>query len=109
MGWRRAGLRWERIGPGVGIGPLGLVVGPPHTWALPGLCVAAVLAPPGGPMGDVPGAVLRQTALPRDGVPAAMRTYLVANNLGALVGMVVATGVRGLVQCRGVGRRVQAA
>ena len=109
---------------GVGIGLMGVVVGLPHVWVLPGLCVVAAVAAPGGPMGDVPGAVLRQTELPRDDVPAAMRAYLVVNNLGVLVGMVVApvlftvvgvapgivvcgglmvaAGLWGLARCRGV-------
>ena len=113
---------------GAGIGLMGVIVGAglPAAWVLPLLCGAAALAAPGGPMGDVPGAVLRQTELPRDDVPAAMRAYLVVNNLGALVGMVVApvlftavgvaagivvcgglmvaAGLGGLVRCWGVGR-----
>jgi hypothetical protein len=41
-------------------------------------------------MGDIPIAVLRQTALPASEVPAAMRAYLVASSGGSLIALVVA-------------------
>lgn len=48
-----------------------------------GACIGAV----GGPMHDIPVAVLRQTKLPHRDVPAAMRAALVANNTGVLIAM----------------------
>lgn len=75
------------MGAGMVLLALVPVIGLPHDWLLPGLCATAAMAAPGGPMGDVPAAVLRQTELPRADVPAAMRAYLVVNNGGTLVGM----------------------
>jgi DHA3 family macrolide efflux protein-like MFS transporter len=43
----------------------------------------------GGPMGDIPIAVLRQTALPRADIPAAMRATIVATYSGLLVTMLM--------------------
>lgn len=62
----------------------------PRGWLLPGLCLGAAIAAPGGPMHDVPVAVLRQTELPRQDVPAAMRAFMVAGNLGILAAMLAA-------------------
>ncbi len=50
-----------------------------------GACLGAV----GGPMHDIPVAVLRQTELARENVPAAMRASLVVNNAGLLVAMLI--------------------
>ncbi len=84
---------------GAGLALLGLVpaLGLPHGLVLPGLCGAAAIAAPGGPMQDIPVAVLRQTELPRAEVPAAMRAFLVANYGGALVAMVLAPGLFSLL------------
>ena len=54
---------------------------------LAGLTAGAALAAPGGPMHDIPTAVLRQTRLDRADVPAAVRASMVASNAGALVAM----------------------
>ena len=62
---------------------------PPHL-ALPALAAAAAVAALGGPMGDIPIAVLRQSALPASEVPAAMRAYLVASSSGSLIALVIA-------------------
>ncbi len=62
---------------------------PPHL-ALPGLAASAAFAAVGGPMGDIPIAVLRQTALPASEVPAAMRAYLVASSGGSLIALLIA-------------------
>ncbi len=75
---------------GTGTGLLALVgLLPPHV-ALPALAASAALAAIGGPMGDIPVAVLRQTALPVSEIPAAMRAYLVASSSGALAALVIA-------------------
>jgi MFS family permease len=75
---------------GAGTGLLALAgLLPPHL-ALPALAASAALAAIGGPMGDIPVAVLRQTALPVSEIPAAMRAYLVASSSGALVALVIA-------------------
>ncbi|HUA76451.1 MAG TPA: MFS transporter [Acetobacteraceae bacterium] len=52
--------------------------------------ITAALGAVGGPMKDIPTAVLRQTELPRADVPAAMRAYMVAANGGLLVAMLIA-------------------
>ena len=75
------------VGTGLVLVALVPVAGLPHALLLPALCAAAALAAPGGPMGDIPVAVMRQTELPRADVPAAMRASLVASNLGTLAGM----------------------
>lgn len=75
-----------------GMGLLALAEGmhlPPH-WLLPAYCGAAAVTAIGGPMHDIPIAVLRQTELPRPDVPAAMRAYLVMNNAGLLAAMLAA-------------------
>jgi hypothetical protein len=41
-------------------------------------------------MQDIPVAVLRQTELPRAELPAAMRAFLVVNNAGTLLAMLIA-------------------
>jgi MFS transporter, DHA3 family, macrolide efflux protein len=84
---------------GAGLALLGLVpaIGLPHGLVLPGLCGAAAIAAPGGPMQDIPVAVLRQTELPRAEVPAAMRAFLVANNGGVLVAMALAPALFALL------------
>jgi len=58
--------------------------------ALPALAAAAAIAAIGGPMGDIPIAVLRQTALPASELPAAMRAYLFTSSSGALIALLLA-------------------
>jgi MFS transporter, DHA3 family, macrolide efflux protein len=63
--------------------PIGLL---PHEWLLPGYLFVAAVTAVGGPMKDIPFAVLRQTRLaPRD-IPAAMRAYLIVHSAGMLIG-----------------------
>jgi MFS family permease len=79
-----------KIVNGTGTALLALAGLLPAHIALPALAAAAAFSAIGGPMGDIPVAVLRQTALPRSEIPAAMRAYLVASSGGALVALVVA-------------------
>ncbi len=73
---------------GLGILVLGLVNGlAPPGWLLPGYMLGAMVSAVGGPMQDIPVAVLRQTALAAQDVPAAMRAYIAANQTGLLVGL----------------------
>lgn len=73
------------IGLGVAaLAPLG------GTAMLAALACAAALSAVGGPMKDVPVATLRQIALPRADIAAAMRAYLVMNYAGQLVAMLLA-------------------
>jgi MFS family permease len=58
----------------------------PHDWQLPCYLVIAAATAIGGPMKDIPFAVLRQTCLAKDDVPAAMRAYLLVHSSGMLVG-----------------------
>jgi hypothetical protein len=62
----------------------------PGAMRLPGLIAAAAFAAIGGPMSDITIATLRQTLLARSDIAPAMRAYLVMNNLGLLVAMLVA-------------------
>ena len=76
---------------GTGLAAMGLAsMLLPGTWRLPGMCAAAALAAIGGPMSDIPVAVLRQTRLPPADQAAAMRALLVAFNLGTLAALAVA-------------------
>lgn len=61
----------------------------PMEWRLPGFAVAAALAAMGGPMQDIPTAVLRQTKLAAADRAAAMRAYLTVVNAGVLVAMLL--------------------
>ena len=57
---------------------------------MPGLAASAALAAVGGPMKDIPFAVLRQIRLaPRD-LAAGVRAYIAANSAGTLVAMLLA-------------------
>jgi DHA3 family macrolide efflux protein-like MFS transporter len=79
-----------KIVNGAGTGMLALAgLLPPHL-ALPALAVSAAVAALGGPMGDIPISVLRQTALPVSEIPAAMRAYLVTSSVGSLVALMIA-------------------
>ncbi len=57
---------------------------------LAGFAAAAAFGAVGGPMMDIPVAVLRQTELPAAEVPAAMRAFMVASNTGTLAAMLIA-------------------
>ncbi|HJS84372.1 MAG TPA: MFS transporter [Acetobacteraceae bacterium] len=58
----------------------------PHATVL-GFAAAACVGAIGGPMHDIPVAVLRQTELVREDVAAAVRASLVVNNAGTLIAM----------------------
>ncbi len=61
----------------------------PIEWRLPGFAAAAVVTSIGGPMQDIPTAVLRQTRLaPRDRA-AAMRAFMAMSGFGILVAMLL--------------------
>jgi MFS transporter, DHA3 family, macrolide efflux protein len=62
----------------------------PSDWRLAGLSAAAALTGMGGPMQDIPSAVLRQTRLPPAGRAAAMRAYMAAVACGILAAMLAA-------------------
>jgi len=71
----------------------------PVGWILPGLMAAAALGAAGGPMKDIPVAVLRQTRLSQADIGAAMRAYMAVTNAGTLVAMLL---VPSLVEAIGV-------
>lgn len=62
----------------------------PVEWRLPGYVAAAALGAVGGPMQDIPMAVLRQTRLPAADVGAGMRAYMSVSSAGILVAMIAA-------------------
>ncbi len=72
----------------VGLGTAALGLG--MTGGLPTLIAAAGFAAIGGPMKDIPTAVLRQTELPPGEVASAMRAFMVAGYAGVLVAMLLA-------------------
>jgi hypothetical protein len=98
----RPGLRMfsGSIIVGSGIMLLGamMVLPMPPAGRLPCMMAAAGLAAIGGPMSDITIATLRQTLLASADMAAAMRAYMVMNNLGLLVGMLMAPAL-----FRGVG------
>jgi hypothetical protein len=61
----------------------------PVEWRLPGFAAASAIASMGGPMQDIPAAVMRQTRLPPSDRAAAMRAYMAMCCLGILVAMLV--------------------
>ena len=75
---------------GAGTVLLGLAALLPTAWTLPALAAAAALGAVGGPMKDIPVAVLRQTRLAARDLAAGMRAYIAANSAGALVAMLLA-------------------
>ena len=79
---------------GSGIVLLGLagLLAPPG-WLLAALVGAAALGAIGGPLQDITVATLRQTALPRHDLPAAVRAFMVMNNGGALLALLAAPRV----------------
>lgn len=91
----------------VGMGVAALVL--PADWLLLGLLAGAALSGAGAPMMDVPTATLRQTALARADIPAAVRAFMVVNFLGLLGVLAVAPMVfervgagMGVALCGGV-------
>lgn len=73
------------------LGLAGLVL--PVAWHLPAFCAAAALGALGGPMEDIPVAVLRQTELPPTHIAAAVRLFMLASSLGLLVTLALAPTV----------------
>jgi DHA3 family macrolide efflux protein-like MFS transporter len=75
----------------VGLGITGLALG--SAAGLPGLMLAAAVAAIGGPLGDIPLAVLRQTELPQGEIAAATRTFMTMSYLGTLTAMLLAPSI----------------
>jgi len=74
---------------GSGMALLGLANLLPFQFLLPGLAAAAALSAIGGPMKDIPMAVLRQTRLGPADMAAAMRVYMAMNSAGTLLAMLI--------------------
>ena len=72
---------------GCGMMVIAISAAAPASLHLAGFAAGACLGAAGGPMHDIPVAVLRQTKLSRADVPAAMRASLVVNNTGQLIAM----------------------
>ena len=69
----------------------------PAGWILPGLMASAALGAAGGPMRDIPTAVLRQTRLRQADMGAAMRASMAMTNAGALGAMLLVPSLIGAV------------
>ncbi len=84
---------------GVGICALALVeaAGLPNALLLPAYAAIAAFCAVSGPMQDIPVAVLTQTALARADIQAAARAFLAGNQLGNLLGLVIAPVLLGLL------------
>ncbi len=74
---------------GTGVVLLGCASGLPAAWMLAGLMAAAALGAIGGPMKDIPVAVLRQTRLDHGDKAAAMRAYMAVSTTGTLLAMLL--------------------
>jgi MFS family permease len=75
---------------GTGLALLGVASLLPPAWMLPGLAAAAAFGSVGGPMKDIPLAVLRQTRLRPADMAAGMRAYMAASSAGTLLAMLLA-------------------
>jgi len=84
---------------GAGICALALVEasGLPQAALLPAYAAISAFCAVGGPMQDIPVAVLQQTELPRPDIQAATRAFIGAGQLGFLLGLVVAPALLGLL------------
>jgi hypothetical protein len=74
---------------GIGVILLGCASQLPAGWILPGLMAAAAFGAIGGPMKDIPAAVLRQTRLEHGDKAAAMRAYMAVSTAGTLLAMLL--------------------
>ncbi|MCW3474394.1 MFS transporter [Limobrevibacterium gyesilva] len=72
----------------VALGLSGLLL--PAAWMLPCFIASAALGAIGGPMHDVTMATLRQTVLARADMAAAVRAFMVMNQVGTLVALLAA-------------------
>jgi MFS family permease len=79
--------------------PVGML---PHEWLLPAWLFVAAATAIGGPMKDIPFAVLRQTSLASQDIPAAMRAYLIVHSTGMLLGWLLMPTAIALVGPTGV-------
>jgi MFS family permease len=75
---------------GTGIMLMAIAAAHPGAMMMPALTAAAALAGAGGPMSDLPRAVLMQSLLPHAEIAAAMRAWMVANYTGLLLAMALA-------------------
>ena len=69
----------------------------PQDWRLPAYLAIAAATAVGGPMKDIPFAVLRQTCLAKEDVPAAMRAYLLVHSSGMVLGWLLIPSAVSLV------------
>ena len=87
---------------GSGIVGVGIAAALPAGWLLPVAMAASGLAAVGGPMQDIPVAVLRQTALPRGDVPAATRAMMASSQSGVLAALVLVPLLAAVLPLAGV-------
>ncbi|WP_158930019.1 MFS transporter [Acidisphaera sp. S103] len=78
------------LGAGFLMMALAAIASLPPAMTVAAFAAGAAVGAVGGPMHDIPVAVLRQTELPRADIPAATRAYLIATNGGVLVTMLLA-------------------
>ncbi len=99
MGGRALGDRPQRVMfagdwvVGLGMMLLGAALLLPPGWVLPGLMASAGFAALGGPMSDIPTAVLRQTRLRPGDLAASMRASMAVSSAGVLVALLAAPGL----------------
>jgi MFS transporter, DHA3 family, macrolide efflux protein len=77
----------------VGAGVIGIGAAPllfPPWFLLPAFGLFAAFSAIGGPMQDITTATLRQTVLPQPELAAAVRAFMVMNNFGLLLALLVA-------------------
>lgn len=80
------------LGAGIAVMGVAALLLPP-AWLLPGLLAGAALSGSGAPMMDVATATVRQAEVPRRDLPAAVRAFMVVNNLGLLAVLAIAPPV----------------
>jgi MFS family permease len=82
---------------GLGLAGIGMASLLPAEWMLPGFAAAAAVGAIGGPMKDIPLAVLRQTRLHQSDLAAGMRAYMAMSSAGTLLAMLLTPGAIGLI------------
>ncbi len=95
--------QFQMFGGGIITGAGMMLMGPalllPPDWVLPGLMASAAVSAFGGPMKDIPMAVLRQTRIRPADLAAAVRAYMAATSSGALLALLL---VPSLIAAAGV-------
>ncbi|HWA81282.1 MAG TPA: hypothetical protein VG848_13365, partial [Acetobacteraceae bacterium] len=90
------------LGTGLMMMALAASIPLPPAISIASFALSAAIGAIGGPLHDIPIAVLRQTELPRADVPASMRAHLVATHSGLLAAMLLVPPLYAVLPVPGV-------